>query len=135
MEAKRNLVAGAIAAAAVAAFGVTAIAGQRPSAPPSGLAKPWTMPRTADGKPDLQGIWTNATLTQLERPAGVTDLVLSDAEAARLEKASADRRERLGEASDPNRPAPPKGGDGRARASCRAWTRACSTRAAAISPR
>jgi hypothetical protein len=30
--------------------------------------KPWTAPRTADGKPDLQGIWNNATLTPLERP-------------------------------------------------------------------
>ena len=37
MEAKRNLVAGAMAAATIAAFGVTAIAGQRPSAPPSGV--------------------------------------------------------------------------------------------------
>ena len=26
------------------------------------------MPRTADGHPDLQGTWTNATLTPLERP-------------------------------------------------------------------
>ena len=26
-------------------------------------------PRTADGLPDLQGIWTNATITPLERPA------------------------------------------------------------------
>jgi hypothetical protein len=26
------------------------------------------MPRTPDGKPDLQGIWSNATLTPLERP-------------------------------------------------------------------
>ena len=27
------------------------------------------LPRTVDGHPDLQGIWTNATLTPLERPA------------------------------------------------------------------
>jgi hypothetical protein len=31
--------------------------------------KAWTTPRTVDGQPDLQGIWTNATLTPLERPA------------------------------------------------------------------
>jgi hypothetical protein len=35
-------------------------------APASGKA--WTPPRTPDGKPDLQGIWSNATLTPLERP-------------------------------------------------------------------
>ncbi len=28
-------------------------------------------PRTAFGQPDLQGFWTNASLTRLERPAGV----------------------------------------------------------------
>jgi len=28
----------------------------------------WTPPRTPDGHPDLQGIWTNATITPLERP-------------------------------------------------------------------
>src|SRR5271154_4137913 len=27
-----------------------------------------TIPRTPDGHPDLQGIWTNATITPLERP-------------------------------------------------------------------
>jgi hypothetical protein len=34
-----------------------------------GMAEPpWVVQRTPDGKPDLQGIWTNATVTPLERP-------------------------------------------------------------------
>jgi hypothetical protein len=79
---------------------------------PSGIAKPWTMPRALDGKPDLQGIWSNATITPLERPPSVKHLVLSEEEAARMEKATTDRREERNQPSDPNRPAPPKGGDG-----------------------
>jgi hypothetical protein len=31
-------------------------------------AKVWTAPRTTDGQPDLQGIWSNASLTPFERP-------------------------------------------------------------------
>ncbi len=78
---------------------------------PAGVAKPWTMPRTPDGKPDLQGSWSNATLTPLERAEG-TPLVMSKEQVAKMEKGFADRVERLAQDSDPNRPAPPKGGDG-----------------------
>src|SRR5260370_41786936 len=32
-------------------------------------AKTWNQLRTPDGQPGLQGVWSNATLTPLERPA------------------------------------------------------------------
>lgn len=28
----------------------------------------WVVPRLADGRPDLQGNWTNATITPIQRP-------------------------------------------------------------------
>lgn len=38
---------------------------------PPAQAAPYRGPHTAFGQPDLQGFWTNASLTKLERPAGV----------------------------------------------------------------
>ena len=70
-----------------------------------------TVPRTPDGRPDLQGTWSNGTITPLERPEG-SSLVLTKEQAERLEKNLADRAKRLDDPSDPERPAPPKGGDG-----------------------
>ncbi len=101
----------AIVAVSVAIVSVAA-QGPAPKAALRSSPKVWSVPRTADGQPDLQGNWTNETLTPLERPSGMTSLVMSDAEAARLEKGTADRRERLAQPSDPGRPAPPQGGDG-----------------------
>src|SRR5579871_3070236 len=72
------------------------ITAQTPAAPAQNPAassqtkKPWTAPKLADGHPDLQGVWTNATITQLQRPAGLTKLNLTDAEAKAFEEKDAD---------------------------------------------
>lgn len=82
-------------------------AGQTAKAPaPS--SKP---PRTPDGHPDLSGIYDLATLTPLERPAGVK-AVLTDEEAAKLENAVALLKANGDKPISGDRPAPPKGGDG-----------------------
>jgi hypothetical protein len=53
-----------------------------------------TPPRTPDGQPDIQGIWTNATLTPFERPASLGDKAfLTEAEAAVFERQAAQRRD------------------------------------------
>src|SRR5712692_9122501 len=53
----------------------------------------WTSPRTAWGDPDLQGVWNNSTITQLERPQELAGKqVLSDAEAAAVEQNAAQNR-------------------------------------------
>jgi len=43
-----------------------------------------SLPRTAEGRPDLQGIWSSQWLTPVERPASVSKLVLNETEAAKL---------------------------------------------------
>ena len=42
-------------------------------------------PRAADGHPDLEGTWTNASLTRLERNPRYDHLVLTEAEAGQIE--------------------------------------------------
>ena len=59
----------------------------------SGAETGWEAPRTAWGEPDLQGVWTSATLTPLERPARQAGReLLTDEEAAALEQQSAANR-------------------------------------------
>src|ERR1700719_492121 len=59
-----------------------------PGKTPAGARpKNWTAPRTPDGRPDLQGVWTNATLTPMERPAVFAGKpTVTEAEAKAYEK-------------------------------------------------
>jgi hypothetical protein len=87
---------------------------QKPAAPatskPQSSTAKWVVPRTPDGKPDLQGNWTNETQTPLER-MGKQDTTLTDAEAAKIEQRAQFVEEYRDRPSDPNRGAPPKGGE------------------------
>ena len=56
-------------------------------------AEEWAVPRTAWGDPDLQGLWTNETITPFERSESEADrTVLSPEEAAKIEASVAQRR-------------------------------------------
>jgi len=59
---------------------------------------PYTAPRLKIGQPDLQGFWHNTTLTKMTRPAGVSGLVYSEEEVAKLEQEMEDE---IAEASAP----------------------------------
>src|SRR5262245_38036020 len=50
-------------------------------------AQTWKPPRTPDGHPDMQGVWTNATITPLERPKELgAKEVYTEEEAAQYRK-------------------------------------------------
>lgn len=76
------------------------------------------VPRSPSGKPDLSGIWTNASLTPLTRARGVSSLVVDEPTAKKMADSTAiagvpaDDPEfnRNARYSDPNKGAPPKGG-------------------------
>jgi hypothetical protein len=89
-----------LAVALALSLGLSAVAGAQ-TAPQKATAKNWVMPRTPDGKPDLQGNWTNETQTPFER-MGNQGATLTDAQAAALEKRAADVEEFRNRPTDPN---------------------------------
>jgi hypothetical protein len=73
------------------------------------------VPRTPDGKPDLQGFWDFRTLTPLERPTSLADKpFLTEEEARTLQDQNANRRARAAAASDPRTAPRTPGGGGQA---------------------
>ena len=94
---------GAAAAMAVAAASIVAQTAQPAAKPKStpkqtAAAKTWTLQRTADGRPDLQGTWSSASLTPFERPREFVDREFFTAEEAAeytkrvLDQSNRDRR-------------------------------------------
>ena len=71
-------------------------------------AEQWVMPRTPGGHPDLQGNWTNKTITPFERAEGQGPVFSWD-QVATLEGRADARVQRGAQASDPSRP-PPRAG-------------------------
>jgi len=61
--------------------------------PLAAQTKTWTAPRTPDGQPDLQGVWSNPTITPFERPSEFAGkATLTEKEAAELEARAAKAR-------------------------------------------
>ena len=78
----------------VAVVSTVAVSGQAtPPRPSTNAAASGRVPRTPDGKPDLQGIWDFRTVTPMERPAEFADKpFLTEREAAEYEKRITEQR-------------------------------------------
>src|SRR4029078_526607 len=68
---RRHVLSSLIALVAVVSLASTLAAQAQVAAKPAPAAKAWTMPRTPDGKPDLQGVYSNATTIPVARPANL----------------------------------------------------------------
>ena len=91
-----------------AAEGLVASAAAQQS--PASASGSWVVPRTPDGHPDLQGNWTNVTLTPFERPEDQESPVLTREEVQERQGDAEGLIEGLAQPSDPDRPAPRAGG-------------------------
>ena len=65
--------AGLVTVIAIGSLAVVPTSGQRQVHSDTDGASTWTLPRTPDGQPDLQGYWTTQTFTPVERPARLAE--------------------------------------------------------------
>ena len=86
------------------AVGLSSLAS--PAAAQVSEAPDWTAPRTEYGHPDIQGRWSNAFVTPLQRPEGQGPTLTLE-EAVALEQGALGRLAASFEPLDPDRAAPP----------------------------
>ena len=101
---RRRPVVTAVLAAVACATLVAAQSSSQEAAPKPHPGRAHTTPRTPWGDPDLQGIWSNATPTPLERPSQFSGKAqLSDEEAAQIgeEQAKVRSTDNTPKAGDP----------------------------------
>jgi hypothetical protein len=92
---KAVLVAGAVVAGVL----VVSLAAQQDSASSGAAPAGWKVPRTPDGRPDLQGVWGNNSVTPMTRPTQWKDKTsLTDAELEDLKKMAAQYVDQGGDA-------------------------------------
>jgi len=101
------LSAGPLAAQAPAKPAAAKAAAPKPAVP----ARLAGTKRTPDGHPDLTGTYDVATMTPVERPAGVKSLTLTKEEAMALEMYETERQKKNDAPLDADRKAPPVGGE------------------------
>ena len=99
----------AVALAGVAATGLATGLAAPAAAQEREVQSDWVVPRTPHGHPDLQGNWTNATVTPIQRPRDQGPVHTWEA-VARIEGFVRTARQRGAQDSDPDRGAPPVGG-------------------------
>src|ERR1700749_4070181 len=80
-------------------------------AAPAFAQEAYKAPRTPAGAPDLQGMWSNVSLTSLERAAQFKTLVIPEDQAKKIEAQRAAADARGSQRTDPNSGAPKAGQD------------------------
>jgi hypothetical protein len=91
---RRQMLTSLFALAALASFVQRPVAAQsQAAAKPAPAAKGWTMPRTPDGKPDLQGVYSNAQTIPVVRPAnlGAKEVYTDEADKAAAARSAGPR--------------------------------------------